>query len=540
MELIECVPNFSEGQNAKTIEAISAAIRNTPEVSLLDCDPGASTNRTVYTFVGNSVSVVNAAFNAASVANKLIDMAVHKGQHPRFGAMDVCPFIPVRNATMEDCVVCAKKLGERMGSELHLPVFLYGNASTREHRKRLPDIRQGGMGEYEGLEDNITKVGWEPDYGPAEFNSSWGATAVGARMFLIAYNINLLGTKEQANRIAFNVREKGRGEDKPGRFKHVAGIGWFVDEYNLAQVSVNCTDFTVTNIHTVFESCKKDAREMNLAVAGSELVGLVPLECILDIAKFYMEKENLFIVDERQMVHLAIDRLGLNSVSRFDADERIIDYKCKQKDPELMSMTVKDFVNILGARTSAPGGGSASALVAAIGTGLGSMMGWMTYGTLKFADLDKTMRENIKPLHEATQQLIYRIDADTDAFNEYMVGMKMAKNSEEEKIARNEAMQKGLKTAIDVPLATMRIANGIWGCMIELAKTGNIKSLSDLQVGARCLEVGIWGCYKNVEINMGDIQDIDYKQTVLKEAEEICENAKAKCDMVLSLLADRI
>lgn len=537
--LIECVPNFSEGVNMATIDAIADAIRTTPGVSLLDVDPGASTNRTVFTFVGNKTTVVDGAFNAAAVAKKLIDMSTHTGAHPRFGAMDVCPFIPVRNATMEDCVKCSKEMGRRMGTELNLPVFLYENSSTNPSRKKLPQIRQEGLGEYEGIAENITKPEWKPDYGPQSFVPSWGCTAVGARMFLIAYNINLLGTKEQANRIAFNVREKGRGPDKPGRFKNVAGIGWYVDEYNLAQISVNCTNYKLVNLHTVFESCKSDAQSMNLAVAGSELVGLVPLDCMIDAAKYYMEKENLFLVDEKQMVALAIDRLGLNSVSRFDPNERIIDWKCAATDPPLMSMTVKEFINILGARTSAPGGGSASALAAAMGTGLGAMMGWMSYGSLKFVDLDPIMRKNIKPLHDATQKLIYRIDADTDAFSEFQVAMRLPRGSEEEKAVRVEAMQLGLKTAIDVPLETMRIANMVWGAMIEMAKVGNINSKSDLQVGARCLEVGIWGCFKNVEINMLDIKDEDYKRVTMKEACGIAKEAKEQCDVVLDILDKR-
>lgn len=416
------------------------------------------------------------------------------------------------------------------------------------------------------------------------------ATAVGARKFLIAYNINLLGTKEQANRIAFNVREKGRGPDKPGRFKNVAGIGWYVEEYGMSQISVNCTDFDITNIHTVFESCKEDAESMNLAVCGSELVGLVPLECFLDIADYYIKKENLFIVSEAQKVTLVINRLGLNSVSPFVPSERIIDYKCKEEDPPLISMTVKGFVEILGARTAAPGGGSASALVAAMGAGLGAMMGWMTYGSVKvrrkrkcgsrgagrvcsiicsfvacaphfhfshhhhhpllteklvtktssqFQDLDSEMRKAIMPLHNVMTTLITRIDADTDAFNDYMVAMRLPKVTDEDKIAREAAMQEGLKVAIDVPLETMKVANVCWASMLKLADVGNINSKSDLQVGARCLELGIWGCWKNVEINLKDINDESYERKTAAEAKEIWEEADAMCKKVLEAIEKR-
>jgi glutamate formiminotransferase/formiminotetrahydrofolate cyclodeaminase len=489
------------------------------------------------TFVGSVADIIPAALDAAKAAYGAIDMRTHKGEHPRFGAMDVCPFVPVRNVTMDDCRDLAREMGKQLGELLDVPVYLYGAAATSPDRTRLPDIRQKALGEYEGIEKNIAN--FPPDFGSKTHVPSWGATAVGARKFLIAYNINLLGTKEQATTIAFNVREKGRGPDKPGRFKEVAGIGWFVEEYNLAQISVNCTDFEVTNIHTVYESCKDDAAAANLAVVGSELVGVVPLACFLDIAKFYMEKEGLFLVDERQQVNLVIDRLGLNSVKRFDPNEMIIDYKCALVDPPLMSLTVKQFVQVLGARTSAPGGGSASALVAAMGSGLGAMMGWMTYGNAKFRDLDADMRRNIGPLHQAMEKLLYRIDADTDAFNDYMTAIRMPKGTSEEILAREAGMQAGLKTAIDVPLETMRIADVCWEWMVELAKTGNVNSLSDLQVGARCLEVGIWGCWKNVEINMKDVKDEAYCARIGGEAKQIWERADSMSRQVLELLEKR-
>eukprot|EP00605_Chrysophyceae_sp_TOSAG23-4_P002060 GSChrysophyteH1.ASY1.ANO1.2281.1 assembled CDS len=472
--LVECVPNFSTCDPV-VVEKISAALLASG-VSLLDVDPGTSTNRTVVTFVGTRTAVIPAALAAAKAAHAAIDMTTHKGEHPRFGAMDVCPFIPVRNVTMDDCADIAREMGQRLGEELN----------------------------------NIAN--FPPDFGSKVHVPSWGATAVGARKFLIAYNINLLGTKEQAMTIAMNVREKGRGEDRPGRFPGVAGIGWYVDEYNLAQISVNCTDYEEVNIHTVFESCKEDAQRLNLAVVGSELVGVVPLACFLDVADFYMKKENLFITDERQRVNLVIDRLGLNSVKKFDPEQMIIDYKCQLPDPPLMSMTVKEFISVLGARTAAPGGGSASALAAAMGAGLGAMMGWI---------------------------LIYRIDADTDAFNDFMVASRLPKSTDDEKKAREAAMQRGLKVAVEVPLETMKIANLCWDWMLELAKVGNINSKSDLQVGARCLEVGIWGCLKNVEINLKDVTDTDYVNRVGTAATSYWMKADAKCKEVLEILDKR-
>ncbi|MFW6276642.1 MAG: glutamate formimidoyltransferase, partial [Bacteroidota bacterium] len=300
-KIVECVPNFSEGRNKEVIDAIAKAISDTPGCNLLDVDPGASTNRTVYTFVGNPDSVVEGAFNAAKVAKELIDMTGHSGEHPRMGAMDVCPFVPVANVTMDECVECAKKFGKKAGEELGIPLYLYEEAAEKDYRKKLPQIRKG---EYEAMKDKIVQPEWKPDFGPAEFVPSWGATATGARFFLIAYNVNLLGTNNQAHRIALNLREAGRGDDNPGRLKEVKGMGWWVDEYNMAQGTFNLTNYKVTPMHVVFEEFKRDAEALNLATAGSELVGLIPLEAMIMAADYYIEKENLFIIDEDQKIKL--------------------------------------------------------------------------------------------------------------------------------------------------------------------------------------------------------------------------------------------
>jgi glutamate formiminotransferase/formiminotetrahydrofolate cyclodeaminase len=536
-KIVECVPNFSEGRDQAVIEAIAQSIRDTPGCTLLDVDPGKSTNRTVYTFVGSPEAVVDGALAAARTGYELIDMTKHEGEHPRMGAMDVCPFVPVANVTMEECVECAKAFGARAAEELGVPLFLYEEASTVDYRKSMKQIRAG---EYEGMKDKIVKPEWKPDFGPAEFVPRWGATATGARFFLVAYNVNVLGTKEQAHRIALNIREQGRGPEEPGRLKEVKGIGWYVDEYNMAQVSMNLDNYTVTPPHIAFEECAKDARELNLAVAGSEIVGLIPLEAMLMAAEYYIEKENLFIVDEKQKIRLVIERLGLNSVSAFVPEKRIIEYMIEEENGEpLASMSVRGFIELTGARTSAPGGGSASALIAGLGAALGAMVGWMTYGKRKFEEQDATMRRLIPPLDEAMRRLIPMIDADTNAFNDYMDAIGMPKNTDEEKAARSAAMQEGLKKAVDVPLSTMRIADTCWDTMVEMAAHGNINSKSDLEVGARALETGSWGAYKNVMINLGSIKDEDFTLRITGEAEALLARAKEKCIEVLGVLDGR-
>jgi glutamate formiminotransferase/formiminotetrahydrofolate cyclodeaminase len=522
-KIVECVPNISEGRNQAIIDACADAVRKVKGVKLLDVDPGKSTNRTVFTFVGDPESVVEGAFQFAKTAFELIDMSQHKGEHPRMGAVDVCPFVPVANVTVEECIECAKKYGERVGKELGIPVYLYEEASTNPARKMLKQIRSG---EYEGIKDKIYKPVWKPDFGPQEFIPKSGATVTGVRFFLIAYNINILGTKEQAHRIALNIREQGRSEKEPGRLKDVKAIGWFVDEYNMAQVSMNLDNFRVTPPHVAFEECLKDARELNLGVAGSELVGLIPLEAMLKAADYYTEKENLFIIDEKQKIRLVIERMGLSSISQFIPEKRIIEYMLDDEVQEpLANMSVRDFVELVGARTSAPGGGSVSALAASLGAGLGAMMGWMSYGSKKFEHLDGKMRKFIPPLHIAMTELISMIDADTNAFNDYMIAMRLPKNTDEEKSLRNLKMQEGLKKAVEVPLKVMRISDGCWEWMNELAKVGNASSASDLEVGAKCLETGIWGAFKNVKINLPQIENAEYKSRVIKEGEEILDRA---------------
>lgn len=536
-KIIECVPNFSEGRDKKIIDAISSAIAGVEGCRLLDVDPGYSTNRTVYTFVGDPETVVEGALAGARVARELIDMRSHSGEHPRFGAMDVCPFIPVAGVTMAECVEISKKFAEKAAEELGVPFYLYEEAASKDYRRSLPDIREG---EYEGVEKKLEESRWKPDFGPDNFVPEWGATATGARMFLIAYNVNLLATSNQAHRIALNLREAGRGEDQLGKFHHVKGMGWFVKEHNMAQVTVNLTDYRVTPIHTLYEDVKVEAEALGLAVAGSEIVGIVPLESLLMAADYYIEKENLFIYQEDQKIRLAVERLGLNSITTFTPAERIIEYIIAEDSQEpLATMSTRGFIEEVASRSSAPGGGSVSAVSAALGVGLCSMVANLTYGVRKFETVQPQMEKVIPLLHGVTQQLIPMIDADTSAFNEYMEGLRMPRESEEEKRLRNEKMQRGLKTAITIPLNTMRLGDSVWTAILDVARYGNPASKSDTQVGAQSLKTGIWGAYQNVLINMVDIEDEEFKNITLAEAEDLMQRAQRKCDQVLSLLEKR-
>lgn len=533
-KIIECVPNFSEGRDPEVIEAISAAISSVAGCTLIDVDPGRSTHRTVYTFVGDPESIVEGALAAARVARKTIDMRKHKGEHPRFGAMDVCPFVPVANVTMAECVEASKRFAERASAELGIPFYLYEESAEQEYRRRLPDLREK---EYEGLAERLKDPRWKPDYGPETFVPEWGITATGARKFLIAYNVNIIGTSNQAHRIALNLREAGRSPDEPGRLKEVKGMGWYVDEYNVAQVTVNLNDYQVTPIHVLYEEVKKEAAALQVAVAGSEIVGVVPREAMLMAADYYMEKENLFIYEEEQKIRLAVERLGLNSVAPFHPREKIIEYiVAGERNEPLASLTLRGFIEEVAARTSAPGGGSASAAIAAIGAGLGAMVGKLTWGVRKFDAVQSQMKEAIPVLHAVSQQLIPMIDADTSAFNEYMEGLRMPKETEAERAARTAKMQAGLKTAIQVPLTTMRLGDQAWDALCTVARFGNPASRSDSQVGARSLETGIWGAYQNVLINLEGIKDQQYKREILAEAEVLMARAETKCKEVLTIL----
>mgnify|MGYP000857556914 CR=1 FL=1 len=543
--IVECVPNFSEGRNRDVIEAIAASVRETPGVRLLDVDPGESTNRTVMTFVGEPDDVVEAAFRAAATAYRLIDMTQHHGEHPRIGAVDVVPFVPVSGVTMEECVALSRRFGARVGEELGVPVYLYEEAQPAAHRRALRDIREG---EYEGLERRISRPEWAPDFGPARFVPRSGATVTGARFFLIAYNVNILGTPNQAHRLALNVREQGRivkgpqGEEivQPGKFKAVKGIGWNLEEYGIAQVSMNLDNYRVTPIHAVYEAIREDALALGIGVAGSEIVGLVPLEAILAAADYYIQKENLFIIDERQKILLAVDRLGLSSIHPFVPEEKIIEYMIAgDEDGPLSRRTVREFVEAVGARTSAPGGGSVSALMASLGAALGAMVGWLTYGRRKYEHLDAVMRENIPPLVELQEELLRAIDRDAAAFEDYMTALGMPKDTPDAVEERQRAMQEGLKKATLVPFHTMELADRAWEPLLAIARVGQYSSRSDVEVGARALAAGLHGAFSNVMINLPGVKDAAFRRDTEARARALVERGDAKLAEVLAVLAAR-
>ncbi|XP_067357211.1 formimidoyltransferase-cyclodeaminase isoform X1 [Channa argus] len=519
------------------IDAISAAISATPGCSLLDVDPGASTNRTVYTFVGSPEAAVEGALNAARQAFSLIDMSKHSGEHPRTGAMDVCPFIPVQNVTMDDCVHCANVFGQRLADMLHVPVYLYGEAAQKESRRSLPSVRAG---EYEALPEKLKREEWAPEFGPAAFVPSWGATVTGARKFLIAYNVNLIGTKEQAHRIALDIREQGRGKDQPGLLKKVQGIGWYLEEANLAQVSTNILDYELTPLHTVYEEICRDAEDLKLPVVGSQIVGLIPLKALLDCADFYIHRDQLFILEEEHKVRLVVSKLGLDSLGPFNPKERIIEYMVRsQEDRRLASLSLQQFVQSVGARTAAPGGGSVSAAIAALGAALGAMVGQMTYGKRQFENLDGVMRRLIPPFHQAMSELLHMVDADSSAFNGYMAALKMPKNTAEEVQRREAAMQEGLQRAVGVPLSLAERISVLWPSLKEMVTYGNIACKSDAQVAAKALETAVFGAYYNVTINLKDIRDDSFKLATQKRASALLQEAKDSAAAVLNAAEKR-
>ncbi|XP_066510690.1 formimidoyltransferase-cyclodeaminase-like [Hoplias malabaricus] len=531
-KLIECVPNFSEGRNKEVIDAIADAISATEGCSLLDVDPGSSTNRTVYTFVGSPQAVVEGAINAAQTAFSIIDMTKHSGEHPRTGAMDVCPFIPVQNTSMDDCVKCANEFGRRLADLLQVPVYLYGEAARTESRRSLPSIR---VGEYEALAEKLKKHEWAPDYGPATFVPSWGATVTGARKFLIAYNVNLLSTKEQAHRIALDIREQGRGKDQPGTLKKVQGMGWYLEESNLAQVSTNILDFEQTPLSSVYEEICRDARELNLPVVGSQIVGLIPLKAVLDCADFYIQRDKLFVFEEEHKVRLVISKLGLDSLGPFIPKERIIEYmvEANQDEGRLVSLSLQQFVCSVGARTAAPGGGSVSAAIAAMGAALGCMVGQMTYGKRQFEDVDGVMRKLIPPFHQAMKELLLTVDADSTAFNSYMAALKMSKSSPEEIKRREQAMQDGLKKAVSVPLSLAEKVTTLWPALRELIQHGNVACKSDAQVAAKALETAVYGAYYNIIINLKNITDESFRRATEERASALLQEARESAAAVL-------
>ena len=556
-QIIECVPNFSEGRNQEVINEISEAISNTKGVHLLNVDPGQATNRTVMTFVGDPDSVISAAFNAIKTASEKIDMSKHSGEHPRFGATDVCPLIPVSNITFDELIPYAEKLAKKVSEELNIPIYLYEHAAREDKRRNLANVRSG---EYEGLNKKINSKEWKPDFG-SSFNKKSGATAIGVRDFLIAYNINL-NTKSTrlANAIAFDVREKGRikrkghpviGEivyDKngnpdtiPGSLKHVKAIGWYIEEFGIAQISMNLTNITETPIHTVFEEVVKKANARGASVTGSELVGLIPLKSMIDAGKYFLKKQNRSIgIPEEDIIKIAIESLGLNQVKTFDPNKNIIEYyldKITNKNGKLIDLSSRSFSDEVSRETPAPGGGSVSSYVGALGTSLGGMVANLSCNTRGWENKVDTFSEKAFEINQLREKLLSLVDEDANSFNSIMEAYKLPKDSEENKNIRSKAIKDATLYAAQIPLNIMIESYNSYKIIEFLAKEGNQNSLSDSGVACLCVHTAIHGAYLNVRINL---KDATGGEDIMKKADKILKDSHSKKEKIMKLVEDKL
>lgn len=542
-QLIECVPNFSEGRNPEIINQVADVIRQAEGVTLLDVDPGATTNRTVVTFVGTPDAVVEAAFALIAKCQELIDMRFHHGDHPRFGATDVCPFVPVANITMEETAEYARKLAKKVGEELNIPVFCYENAAFEEKRRNLANCRQG---EYEALKERITTKEWKPDFGPNKFTESVaksGATAIGARDFLIAVNYNLNTTStRRANAIAFDVREKGRPKREgnpitgkkvldekgnvvmlPGTLKGTKAIGWYIAEYGIAQVSMNITNTNLTPLHVAFDEVCDKAAKRGVRVTGAEIVGLVPKKTLIDAADYYLAKQHRSLgIDEKEKVKIAVKSMGLDDLKPFNAEEKVIEYLLEKEDttPKLVNMTCTGFANETASESPAPGGGSISAYMGSLGAALGTMVAnlsshkpgwdakWEFYS--KWAEKGQALKDTLLAL----------VDEDTNAFNVIMNAFGMPKGTPEEKEARSQAIQDATKYATEVPMRTIETSFKVFEICEAMIKKGNPASVSDAGVGVLCARAAVHGAYLNVKINASSLKDKEWAEMMINKAHD--------------------
>jgi glutamate formiminotransferase/formiminotetrahydrofolate cyclodeaminase len=551
MQLIECVPNFSEGRDLNIIRQITDEVESVEGVRLLNVDPGKATNRTVVTFVGEPAAVIEAAFLAIKKAGELIDMSKHTGEHPRMGATDVCPLIPISNISMEETAEYARRLAERVGEELRIPAYLYEYAQPDKKRNNLSVIRAG---EYEGFFKKIKLPEWKPDFGPAEFDAKRGATVIGARDFLIAYNVNLNTTStRRANSIAFDVREAGRvmregdpingkiitdanGKPRtiPGSLKAVKAIGWYIEEYGIAQISMNLTNIEVTPVHKAFDEVCNKATERGMRVTGSELVGLIPLKSMLDAGKYFLAKQQRSTgVSEKELVRIAIKSMGLNELSPFDPQERIIEYLLKDKaDSKLVSMTLADFADETASESPAPGGGSISAYVGVLGASLATMVANLSSHKKGWDDRWAEFSGWAERGQHYKNELLRLVDLDTVAFNKIMESFNLPKSTEEEKTARTQAIQEATKYAIEVPFAVMKAAYQSMEVIKAMAEIGNPNSVTDAGVAALCARTAVLGAFMNVKINASGYKDI--------AATEILNEGNALEKMAIDLEAEII
>jgi glutamate formiminotransferase/formiminotetrahydrofolate cyclodeaminase len=543
-QLIECVPNFSEGSDMSIIKQITNEIESVEGVRLLDVDPGKATNRTVVTFVGEPISVIEAAFRAIKKAAELIDMRKHTGEHPRMGATDVCPLIPVANISMEETAEWAKKLGERVGNELAIPVYLYEAAQKNPERKNLSIIRAG---EYEGFSKKILLSEWAPDFGKAIFNAKSGATVIGARDFLVAYNINLNTTStRRANAIAFDVRESGRkiqnekGEEivQPGTLKSVKAIGWFIEEYGVAQISMNLTNVNITPIHIAFDEVCKKANERGVRVTGSELVGLIPLKSLLDAGRYFLEKQQRSVgLSEKEIIHIAVKSLGLDELSEFIPDKKIIEYLLNdEKQDKLINLSLQEFANETASESPAPGGGSIAAYMGSLGISLATMVANLSAHKKAWDDRWKEFSAWAEKGQKIKDELLYLVDEDTRAFNKIMEAFSLPKSSEQEVKFRSEAIQNATKYATEVPLKTMILAYSSFPIIKAMAEIGNPNSISDAGVGALCARSAVIGAYMNVRINAAELKDEAFKKEILAKAEKIKNDAIKEEEAILKIV----
>jgi len=554
MRLVECVPNFSEGRNQKVLDAIAEAIQGVDGVRLLDVDPGASTNRTVMTFVGEPEPVLEAAYRGIAKAQTLIDMRQHQGAHPRIGATDVCPFIPVSGVTMEDCVRLSNLLGARVGKDLGIPVYLYAEAAKMSERNNLADVRRG---EYEGLADRM-KLGFKPDYGPNDFNAISGATVIGARQFLIAYNVNLnTRSVKLANEIAFTIREAGRAKRDAegnivknadgtnvmvaGSLAAVKAVGWYIDEYEQAQVSINLVDYRVTSLHQVFEEVVNVASSLGVRVTGSEIVGLTPLAPILQAGRFYLEKQGVSSgVPESVLVATAVKSLGLSDITKFIPKEKIIEYTVEPKGKQLKNLSLTDFVDSVSLDTPAPGGGSVAAAMAGMSAALVSMVANLTYGKKGFEAEKGAMNEIALAAQALKSRLVSLVDEDTEAFNACMDCRRLPKATDEQKLARDKAIDAANKTATLVPYTVMEKSIEAIDLAFTVAEKGNPNSISDAGVALVSAVAAAEGAYMNVLINLPGIEDKEFCKSIKESADALIRHARDKADSGKTLVLAKL
>jgi glutamate formiminotransferase/formiminotetrahydrofolate cyclodeaminase len=544
------------------IKQITDQIESVEGVRLLDVDPGKATNRTVVTMVGEPEAVLEAAFLAVKKASEVIDMRNHKGEHPRFGATDVCPLVPIRNITMEEVAAYARKLGERLGAELGIPVYCYENAAFTPERRNLATCRAG---EYEGLPEKLKNPQWKPDFGPAEFTERValsGATAVGARDFLVAYNVNLNTTStRRANAIAFDIREKGRpvregnsitGKIKkdeqgnevwvPGSLKACKAIGWFIEEYGIAQISINLTNISITPVHVAFEEACVKAAERGLRVTGSELVGLIPLKSIIEAGKYFLRKQQRSVgVSEKELIKIAVKSLGLDDLKPFNPKEKIIEYLLEDpEDKRLVGMTVEGFADETASESPAPGGGSISALVGSLGVSLATMVANLSSHKAGWDEKWEVFSEWAEKGQQLKDELLYLVDEDTRAFNKIMDAFGLPKSTDEEKKARKEAIQEASKYAIKVPFMVMEKSLESMQVMKAMAEIGMEASASDVGVGALCARTAVMGAYLNVKINAGGLDDKVFAAEYITKGNDVAEKAKGLEEEILAIVERKI